>query len=94
VAQILDTDARTATQLIDQASREIADHITTDVLIIEDEPLIAMDLTSVAEGLGHRVVGRARTHGEAIKAAQRKPPGLVLADIAPASRRSTRSCSR
>jgi DNA-directed RNA polymerase specialized sigma24 family protein len=81
VAQILDTDARTATQLIDQASREIADHITTDVLIIEDEPLIAMDLTSVAEGLGHRVVGRARTHGEAIKAAQRKPPGLVLADI-------------
>jgi DNA-directed RNA polymerase specialized sigma24 family protein/CheY-like chemotaxis protein len=81
VAQILDTDARTATQLIDQASREIADHITTDVLIIEDEPLIAMDLTSLAESLGHRVVGRARTHSEAIKAAQRKPPGLVLADI-------------
>jgi len=55
--------------------------VATDVLIIEDEPLIAMDLAEVAESLGHRVVGRARTHSEAIKAVRRHPPGLVLADI-------------
>jgi DNA-directed RNA polymerase specialized sigma24 family protein len=80
-AQILETGVEEVAQLIDQAGREIAEHMTTDVLIIEDEPLIAMDLTSVMESLGHRVVGRARTHREAIKAALAKPPGLVLADI-------------
>ena len=81
VAQVLETDVRHVAQLIDQAGREIADNMTTDVLIIEDEPLIAMDLTSLTESLGHRVVGRARTHRESIKAALLKPPGLVLADI-------------
>jgi DNA-directed RNA polymerase specialized sigma24 family protein/CheY-like chemotaxis protein len=81
VAQILETDVPEVMQLIDQAGREIADHMTTDVLIIEDEPLIAMDLTRLTEGLGHRVVGRARTHREATKAAVAKRPGLVLADI-------------
>jgi len=81
IAQILETDVPDVVALIDQAGREIADYITTDVLIIEDEPLIAMDLTRVAEGLGHRVVARARTHREAINAVRAKPPGLVLADI-------------
>ncbi|MBI5013587.1 MAG: response regulator, partial [Methylocystis sp.] len=44
------------------------DQIATDVLIIEDEPLIAHDLRSIVEELGHRVVGMPRTHGEALAA--------------------------
>ena len=51
------------------------------VLIIEDEPMIAMDLESIVEGLGHRVTSVARTHGEAVKAVGQHKPGLVLADI-------------
>ena len=57
-------------ELIDQAGREIAAQVATDVLIIEDEPMIAMDLESIVEGLGHRVIGIARTHAEAVKAVE------------------------
>jgi len=55
-----------AADLIDVANAEIADQLATDVLIIEDEPLIAHDLRSIVEELGHSVVGMARTHREAV----------------------------
>src|SRR4029079_7727341 len=66
---------------IDQAGREIAAQVATDVLVIEDEPMIAMDLEGIVEGLGHKVMGVARTHSEALKAIAKEKPGLVLADI-------------
>ena len=51
------------------------------MLIIEDETFIAIDLETLVESLGHRVIGVARTHSEAIKLAKSKQPGLILADI-------------
>ncbi|WP_020186369.1 response regulator [Methylopila sp. 73B] len=66
---------------IDEAGREIAEQVATDVLIIEDEPIISMDLAKLVEDLGHRVVGTARTHTEAVAMAAKTNPGLVLADI-------------
>jgi CheY-like chemotaxis protein len=51
------------------------------VLVIEDEPLIAMDLENLVTGLGHRVVGIARTRSQAVELARQQEPGLVLADI-------------
>ena len=81
VAATLDRPVDEARDLIDTAGREIAGQMATDVLIIEDEPIIAMDLESLVEGLGHRVVDVARTHREAVGAAGRHRPGLVLADI-------------
>lgn len=70
-----------AADLIDVANAEIADQLATDVLIIEDEPLIAHDLRSIVEELGHSVVGMARTHREAVAAIESARPGLILADI-------------
>jgi DNA-directed RNA polymerase specialized sigma24 family protein len=81
VAQILNVDTDTLDGLIDSAGREIAAQVATDVLIIEDEPMIAMDLAGIVEGLGHRVTAVARTHREAVKATTKQTPGLVLADI-------------
>ena len=80
-ATILGVDRDDVDRLVDTAGREIAAQVATDVLIIEDEPMIAMDIESIVEGLGHRVTGVARTHGEALKAVRDKQPGLVLADI-------------
>ena len=80
-AIILNTSASNMQALIDDAGREIAAQVATDVLIIEDEPMIAMDLESIVEGLGHRVAGVARTHSEALSAVEKEEPGLVLADI-------------
>ena len=81
IAAILGIDKREVEKLIDQAGREIAAQVATDVLVIEDEPMIAMDLEGIVEGLGHRVMGVARTHAEAVKAIANERPGLVLADI-------------
>jgi DNA-directed RNA polymerase specialized sigma24 family protein len=67
--------------LIHEAGREIAQQITTDVLIIEDEPIIAMDLEALVTSLGHNVLGVARTRHEALDAVRKSRPGLVLADI-------------
>ena len=81
VAQILSVDARTVRDLVDEAGRELAADMATDILIIEDEPRIAMDLEALVEGLGHNVTGVARTRTEAVKLASTKQPGLILADI-------------
>jgi CheY-like chemotaxis protein len=67
--------------LIEESGRELAAEIATDVLIVEDEPLIGMDLESLVESLGHNVSGIARTHKEAVSLALARQPGLILADI-------------
>ena len=67
--------------LLEEAHQDIAAQIATDVVVIEDEPLIALDLQELLKGLGHRVVGVARTEREAIAAVAKTRPGLVLADI-------------
>ncbi|SER16127.1 CheY chemotaxis protein or a CheY-like REC (receiver) domain [Faunimonas pinastri] len=81
IAYILGKSEPEVTELVDQAGREIAQQVATDVLIIEDEPLIAMDIESLVKSLGHNVSGMARTHSEAIQAVEQHRPGLVLADI-------------
>jgi CheY-like chemotaxis protein len=50
-------------------------------MIIEDEPLIAIDIEQMVEGLGHRVTGIARTRDEAIALFRAAKPSMVLADI-------------
>ena len=80
-ARILDCDLPALRGLVEQSGRELAAEIATDVLIIEDETFIAMDIEALVESLGHRVIGVARTHAEAIALAKRKQPGLILADI-------------
>ena len=80
-AQILDIDTQELTTLLTTAGSEIAEQIVADVLIIEDEPLIAMDLEGIVSELGHTVQAVARTHSEAVAAVSQKTPSLVLADI-------------
>jgi CheY-like chemotaxis protein/DNA-directed RNA polymerase specialized sigma24 family protein len=81
VGRILNVSEAVAGALVDVANSEIADQIATNVLIIEDEPLVALDLREIVEGLGHSVVGIARTHEEALAAITASRPGLILADI-------------
>src|SRR5690606_2571150 len=80
-ARILGISEDEVTRAIDETGRELASIVATDVLIIEDEPIIAMDLEALVESLGHRVAGVARTQKEAVALASKTQPGLVLADI-------------
>ena len=81
VAAVLGVDEISVEGLISRANQEIAAQVATDVLIIEDEPLIAMELEGIMKDLGHRIVGVARTHSEAVSLAKDQTIGLILADI-------------
>ena len=80
-AQILGADVIEVERLIAQAQSDIDRDLATQVLIIEDEPVIAADLEALVGDLGHSVTGVATTRREAIDAVARTAPGLVLADI-------------
>lgn len=80
-ATILGISETEADKLLAQAGCEIADQVLTDVLIIEDEPIIAMDIEQLVRSLGHMVTGVARTRKDALACVDCKKPGLVLADI-------------
>lgn len=80
-AEILSVDAAAFRTLLNDASAEISRQVATDIMIIEDEPLIAMDIEQMVEGLGHRVVGIARTHKEAVALYHKTQPRMILADI-------------
>ncbi|GGD27828.1 response regulator [Aureimonas glaciei] len=80
-AKILATGEREFSKLIDEASIDIGRQVSTQIMIIEDEPLIAMDIEQMVESLGHSVTGIARTHKEALVLFEQQRPGMVLADI-------------
>jgi DNA-directed RNA polymerase specialized sigma24 family protein/CheY-like chemotaxis protein len=80
-ARILECSQEEVRALVDQAGREITRQVATDVLIIEDEPMIAIDLEAIVKSLGHRVHGVARTHDESLALFRSGSAGLVLADI-------------
>ena len=80
-AKILNKSIQDTQHDLEAAGREIAEQVATDVLIIEDEPLIAMDIEHLVSALGHTVTSVARTKTEALAAIHQKRPGLVLADI-------------
>lgn len=81
IAGIMERPAAEVQDLLDSAGREIASQLRTEVLIIEDEPIIAMDLEAMVNDLGHSVLRIARTRQEAVNAIADHAPGLVLADI-------------
>ncbi len=80
-ATILDRTVDEVEALVAEAIAEIEREQTTSVLIIEDEPLIAMQLEDLVTGLGHTVSGTAATRTQARAAIAEAMPGLVLADI-------------
>lgn len=81
IGEILERTPAEIQDLLDVAGREIAAQLRTEVLIIEDEPIIAMDLEAMVTDLGHSVLRIARTRQEASAAIADGAPGLVLADI-------------
>ncbi|MEJ1968082.1 MAG: response regulator [Rhizomicrobium sp.] len=80
-AFILDETADDVERAIVNAQQTIDRDLASRVLIIEDEPIIALDLENLVTELGHKVVATAATRDEAVAKALAERPGLVLADI-------------
>jgi DNA-directed RNA polymerase specialized sigma24 family protein len=81
IAQILKKTTADVETLKEQALHEISGMMACDVMIIEDEPLIAMDIEDIVASMGHRSVGVARTREEAVKLAAVRQPNLILSDV-------------
>jgi CheY-like chemotaxis protein/DNA-directed RNA polymerase specialized sigma24 family protein len=80
-ALVVSLPAEQAGALLAEARDSLRASSATDVLIIEDEPIIAMDLEELVTICGHRVIGVAATETDAVAMAARERPGLILADI-------------
>ena len=80
-AFVMDKEPSEVEALVQEAVEEIDRESTTSVLIIEDEPLISMQLEDLVRSLGHEVCGMAATRTQAQQIASETTPGLVLADI-------------
>lgn len=78
---VLGLESEEVEALVARAVAEIDEETATTVLVIEDEPLIAMQLESLVAELGHVVVATATTRSQAVDAFREHVPGLVLADI-------------
>ena len=50
------------------------------VLVVEDEPLVALYLTDLLEDLGHTVIGPAASPEAALTAAAETPPQIAIID--------------
>ncbi len=80
-ARVLAMDEAAAQAELEGARGKLRSSAAADVLIIEDEPVIAMDLRMLVQRCGHRVVGVAASEAQAVKLAKDTRPGLILADV-------------
>src|SRR5579885_342879 len=80
-AEILGIPESEVEKRLEQAWSELKSQPVTRILIIEDEPVIALDIAQTVSGLGHQVTGIASRASDAVRQARKTPPGLVLADI-------------
>jgi CheY-like chemotaxis protein len=80
-AEILGIAEAEAFDLVRAALDDISREPAAQVLIIEDEPLIADYLDSIVRQCGHQIVANATTATEAREAYERYRPTLVLSDV-------------
>ncbi len=80
-AKVLDCTPQDIPTMIDKALQEITGQSPVPVLVIEDEAVISLDLQRIVEEMGHYVTTIAATRREAVAAAHKHTPGLILADI-------------
>jgi CheY-like chemotaxis protein/DNA-directed RNA polymerase specialized sigma24 family protein len=81
VSHILGIALELALERYEAAETAMELQLATNVLIIEDEPIVAMDLDRLVTGLGHRVLGVAATRDEAVMMTRGQNLGLILADV-------------
>jgi len=62
ISSVMQIDLEAAKALVQEAEADIEKELRTNVLIIEDEPIIAADIEGLVEDLGHDVDAIAATH--------------------------------
>jgi len=81
IGEIMGIPETEAQALYDAGLATIRENTRARVLVIEDEPIIAMDIKSIVDELGHDCTGIADTRDTAVALAREAPPDLILSDI-------------
>lgn len=81
IGEIVGVSGDEAASLLDIARDEMNKGILGNVMVIEDEAIIAMDISEIVAQMGHEVTGIARTKTAAVELARKSPPDMILADI-------------
>jgi len=81
IAAVTDLSTAEVRQCVGAAFAELRHRLRVSVLIVEDNFLVAEHLAEVMETFGHKVTAVAATAEEAIAAAERRRPDVVLADV-------------
>jgi CheY-like chemotaxis protein len=86
IAQILGVSVQLVPDLFETALQEMPYHTGRRVLIIEDDPMVAMDMSSCLGDMGCTVTGVARTASEAVLFAGSSTPDLIITALTLADR--------
>lgn len=81
IGQILELAPRTVRDVLIRTRARLAKAALAQILIIEDDFLIASEIASIVQQSGQEVCGPAATYDEAVRWADQCEPALVLADV-------------
>lgn len=81
IAEIMDIEKSEAQDLLKIAEKELEKSVSGNILVIEDEAIIALHIKKIVTEMGHKVTGVARKHSEAVNLAADRRPDLILSDI-------------
>lgn len=80
-AEVMSLPADVARSALADAQDAVREQLVANILIVEDDAIIAYDLGETVLAMGHKVAGTAATMEEALETAARTQPTLALMDI-------------
>jgi DNA-directed RNA polymerase specialized sigma24 family protein/CheY-like chemotaxis protein len=80
-AKVMGISSDEAREVLGRAQNAMREQLVANILIVEDDAIIAYDLTETVLGMGHKVCGTAATMEEALAAAAANQPSLALMDL-------------
>ncbi|HTZ79188.1 MAG TPA: response regulator [Stellaceae bacterium] len=81
VALLTELDLDEVKARLGAARQKLSPLVSGRVLIIEDEPIVAMDLVNVVRSAGHVLTGVAPTNRRALELVRDRAPDVILADV-------------
>lgn len=81
VGQVLHVTPAEAVQRLTTARNAVRNALTQRVLVVEDNPILALEIGTLVTDMGHVVCGTAATEREALELAEAERPTLALLDV-------------
>ena len=80
-AQLLEVPPGEAAERLSRAREGVRSALTQRVMVVEDNPLLAMEIGSLVADMGHVVCGTASNEREAMELLESERPTLALVDV-------------